>query len=78
MLPKNAARLPEWTQDELRGLAILEAGRLDGLVQLLIEKGLFTRAEYQASIQKSFETRMPVIVQSLTPELPAPRSDFSA
>lgn len=74
----STAYLPEWTEEELRGLAVLEAGRLDGLVQLLIEKGLISRAEFQASVQKSFETRMPAIVQSLTPELAAPPSGFSA
>jgi hypothetical protein len=74
----DTAYLPEWTEEELRGLAVLGAGRLDGLVQLLIERGLVTRAEYQASVQKSFETRMPGIVRSLAPELPTLPAGFRA
>jgi hypothetical protein len=45
--------VPPLTTDERRAVAALDALRLYALVELLIEKGIFTKEEYKAAVEKA-------------------------
>lgn len=67
--------VPRYTLEDLSAVTVLDALRLDGLVQLLVQKGVITREELLQSTKTSAETRMDKVIEllTLTPDTPPTR-----
>ena len=59
---------PEWSQEEQDSAILGTAMRLDALVHLLQERGIFTRAEYLAAIEESHRMRLGRVLHILASE----------
>lgn len=62
---KEEVRIPSWTLEDLRVHTLLDALRLDALVQLLEAKGIFTHDELLGQIENSVRHRFQKVIEGL-------------
>lgn len=61
--------VPQWSLEDLRLATINDAMRLDGLKELLIQKGVISQEEYTASIERSIQTRYQHVIERLSTQV---------
>ena len=64
----NNRQIPSRTLDDLSMYLVVDGVRYDGLVQLLIKKGVFTYDELVASMENTHNNRIDAVLKNYTAE----------
>ncbi len=65
-MESSPIRAPQWDDDKLRALVLVQAMRYRALVNLLVQKGVITYGELDRSIQHVAEHEFPAVVADMT------------